>query len=100
MEGEGLEEADCEGIGFAPVVAGQALPEFERACVAMLNSPHVRPAGPGREELTAAVARVAKLSGEPFRCLTYALAVLDDEPLVALDRTTGAGFALHASPPE
>ncbi|MCX5198581.1 hypothetical protein OOK31_32635 [Streptomyces sp. NBC_00249] len=44
-----------------------------------------------------AVVGVAKLSGEPFKCLLYALAVLDDEPVVALDRATGAGFALCAS---
>ncbi|MFF4368321.1 hypothetical protein [Streptomyces sp. NPDC001594] len=96
-EGEGLEEADFERIGFEPVMAWQALPQFEMACVAMLNSPRVRREVPGRQELAAAVARVAELSGEPFKCLAYALAVLDDEPLVALDRATGAGFALRAS---
>ncbi|MEU3406029.1 hypothetical protein ABZ766_19115 [Streptomyces sp. NPDC006670] len=96
-EGEGLEEADFERIGFEPVMAWQALPQFEMACVAMLNSARVRREVLGREELAAAVARVAELSGEPFKCLAYALAVLDDEPLVALDRATGAGFALRAS---
>ncbi|MEU3723768.1 hypothetical protein [Streptomyces sp. NPDC031705] len=96
-EGEGLEEADFERIGFEPVVAWQSLPQFEMACVAMLNSPRVRREVPGREELAAAVARVAELSGEPFKCLAYALAVLDDEPFVVLDRATGAGFALRAS---
>ncbi|MFD4033172.1 hypothetical protein ACFWVP_22335 [Streptomyces sp. NPDC058637] len=97
LEGEGLEEADFERIGFEPVMAWQALPQFEMACVAMLNSPRVRREVPGREGLRAAVAQVAELSDEPFRCLAYALAVLDDEPLVALDRTTGTGFALRAS---
>ncbi|MBT2492752.1 hypothetical protein J7E96_30435 [Streptomyces sp. ISL-96] len=96
-EGEGLEEADFERIGFEPVMAWQALPQFEMACVAMLNSPRVRRELPGREELPAAVARVAELSGEPFKCLAYALAVLDDEPVVALNRATGAGFALRVS---
>ncbi|MFJ6833505.1 hypothetical protein [Streptomyces sp. NPDC091209] len=96
-EGEGMEEADFERIGFEPVMAWQALPQFEPACVAMLNSPRVRREVPGREGLRAAVARVADLSRDPFRCLAYALAVLDDEPLVALDRATGAGYALRAS---
>lgn len=96
-EGEGLEEADFERIGFEPVMAWQSLPQFEMACVAMLNAPQVRREVPGREELAAVVARVAELSGEPFKCLAYALAVLDDEPLVVLDRVTGAGFALRAS---
>ncbi|MFD9573467.1 hypothetical protein ACFWBI_26930 [Streptomyces sp. NPDC059982] len=96
-EGEGLEEADFERIGFEPVMAWEALPQFEMACVAMLNSPQVRREVPDREELVAAVARVAELSDEPFKCLLYALAVLDDEPLIALNRATGAGFALRAS---
>ncbi|RSS39885.1 hypothetical protein [Streptomyces sp. WAC08241] len=96
-EGEGLEEADFERIGFESVMAWQSLPQFERACVAMLNSPAVRRAAPGRAELRDAVARVAELSGERFQCLGYALAVLDDEPFVAIDRATGAGFALRAS---
>ncbi|GHI90473.1 hypothetical protein [Streptomyces xanthophaeus] len=96
-EGEGLEEADFERIGFEPVMAWQELPQFEMACVAMLNSPQVRREVPGREGLAAAVARVEELSNEPFKCLAYALAVLDDEPLIALDRVTGAGFALRVS---
>ncbi|MFB7981878.1 hypothetical protein [Streptomyces vinaceus] len=96
-DGEGLQDADFERIGFEPVMAWQALPQFEMACVAMLNSPRVRREAPGREGLQAAVARVAESSGEPFKCLAYALAVLDDAPLVALDRATGAGFALRAS---
>ncbi|MGE7391819.1 hypothetical protein ACQKM2_40770 [Streptomyces sp. NPDC004126] len=94
---EGLEDADFERIGFEPAMAWQSLPQFEMACVAMLNSPRVRREAPGRAELTTAVARVAELSGEQFKCLAYALAVLDDEPLVVLDRATGAGFALRAS---
>lgn len=96
-EGEELREADFETFGFEPVMAWQALPQFEMACVAMLNSPRVRRETPGRQELRAAVARVAELSGEPFKCLAYALAVLDDEPLIALDRATGAAFALRMS---
>ncbi|CAL9611153.1 hypothetical protein [Streptomyces sp. enrichment culture] len=66
-------------------------------CGALLNSPRVRREAPGREALRAAVARVAELADEEFKCLAYALAVLDDEPLIALDRATGAGFALRVS---
>ncbi|GGR41701.1 hypothetical protein GCM10010497_51260 [Streptomyces cinereoruber] len=96
-EGEGLEDADFERFGFEPVMAWQSLPQFEMACVAVLNSPAVRRTAPGRAELRDAVARAAELSGEPFQYLVYALAVLDDEPFVAIDRATGAGFALRAS---
>uniref|UniRef100_A0AAU2K228 Uncharacterized protein n=1 Tax=Streptomyces sp. NBC_00049 TaxID=2903617 RepID=A0AAU2K228_9ACTN len=94
---EGLAEADFERLGFEPVTAWRALPQFEMACVAMLNSPRVRREVPGLEGLRAAVARVTELSDEPFKCLAYALAVLDDEPIIALDRATGAGFALRVS---
>lgn len=96
-EGDGLDASDAERIGFAPVAAWQSVPQFEMACVAMLNSPQVRRDVPGRAELRAAVARLAELSGEELKCVAYALAVLDDEPLVAVDRATGAGFAFRAS---
>lgn len=96
-EGEGLGEAEAERVGFEPVVAWQAAPRFEMACVAMLNSPRVRREFSERDRLRAAVTRVSELSGEPFKCLDYALAVLDDAPLVALDRATGAGFAVRIS---
>ncbi|MEV4426553.1 hypothetical protein AB0K23_14455 [Streptomyces sp. NPDC049602] len=96
-EGEGLEEADFERIGFEPVMAWQSLPQYEMACVAMLNSPAVRRNTPGRAELREAVARVQALTDEPFKCLAYALVVLDDEPFVAIDRATGTGFALRGS---
>ncbi|WP_308011972.1 hypothetical protein [Actinacidiphila acidipaludis] len=96
-EGEGLTGGDTERFGFEPVVAWQSLPQFEMACVAMLNSPRARREVPGREALRAAVARVQELSREQFKCLAYALAVLDDEPVVVLDRATGAGFALRIS---
>lgn len=95
-EGEGLTDSDFERFGFEPVMAWQALPQFEMACVAMLNSPRIRREMTCRDELRAAVARLAELTDEPFKCLAYALVVLDDEPVVALDRATGAGFALRA----
>ncbi|WP_343335986.1 hypothetical protein [Streptomyces sp. SUK 48] len=36
-------------------------------------------------------------SEDAFKCLHHALLVLDDEPLIALDRATGTGFALRMS---
>ncbi|MFI8822819.1 hypothetical protein [Streptomyces sp. NPDC053431] len=98
-DGEGLTEADVEEFGYREVVAWQSLREFEMAGVAMLNSPAVRRDAPGRPELLAAVRRAAEAAEDRFRfkCLEYALAVLDDEPIVAIDRATGAGFALRAS---
>ncbi|MET9951560.1 hypothetical protein ABZ135_08410 [Streptomyces sp. NPDC006339] len=98
-DGEGLTEADVERFGYGPVAAWESLQEFERAGVAMLDSPAVRRGTPGRPELLAAVRGAAEAAEDRFRfkCLEYALAVLDDEPIVAIDRATGAGFALRAS---
>ncbi|MBT2443130.1 hypothetical protein J7E93_24155 [Streptomyces sp. ISL-36] len=96
-DGEGLTDEDFERIGFEPVMAWQSLPQFEMACVAMLNAPSVRREAPGKEELRAAVSRIAEAFGDTFKCLVHALDVLDDEPLVAIDRATGAGFALRMS---
>ncbi|GAA3396237.1 hypothetical protein [Streptomyces roseoviridis] len=98
-DGDALTEADAEHFGYGAVLAWQSLPRFEAAGVAMLNSPAVRRGVPGRPELIAAVRRVAEAVEDRFRfkCLEYALAVLDDEPVVAIDRATGTGFALRVS---
>ncbi|MFD9611939.1 hypothetical protein ACFWWS_21500 [Streptomyces sp. NPDC059083] len=96
-EADGLGEADVERIGFEPVMAWQSVAQFEMACVAMLNSASVRRSTPGRTELRDAVTRLRTLTDDPFKCLAYALDVLDDEPFVAIDRATGAGFALRGT---
>ncbi len=96
-EGEELTDEDVERVGFEPVMAWQALPQYEMACVAMLNSKDVRLKAAGKQELRAVAARVEEASGETFKCLSYAVAVLDDEPLVALERATGAGFLSRMS---
>ncbi|MFC8271205.1 hypothetical protein ACFUJR_01405 [Streptomyces sp. NPDC057271] len=92
-----LTEADVERVGYDAVVGWESLPKWEMACVAMLNAKAVRSEAAGRQELRAAVERVQDASNEPFKCLAYALVVLDDEPLVVLDRKTGAGFAVRVS---
>ncbi|MFE5968376.1 hypothetical protein [Streptomyces sp. NPDC056463] len=92
-----LTEADIERVGFDAVVGWESLPQWEMACVAMLNVKAVRRAAGGKAELRAVVERVREASGDPFKCLAYALDVLDDEPLVVLDRKTGAGFAVRVS---
>ncbi|WP_128983411.1 hypothetical protein [Streptomyces roseicoloratus] len=98
-DGEGLTEEDVERFGYGAVAAWQSLEPFEMAGVAMLGSPAVRRGVPGRPELLAAVRNAAEAADDRFRFkrLEYALAVLDDEPIVAIDRVSGAGFALRAS---
>ncbi|MFG2768870.1 hypothetical protein [Streptomyces sp. NPDC048350] len=92
-----LTEAHVERVGYDAVVGWESLPQWEMACVAMLNAKAVRRGAGGKAELRAVVERVREASGDPFKCLAYALDVLDDEPLVVLDRKSGAGFAVRVS---
>ncbi|MDV9170503.1 hypothetical protein R6V09_10195 [Streptomyces sp. W16] len=73
------------------------LPQWEMASVAMLNRPAVRTAlEPAlRTGLLDALRAVQEASGHDFKCLRYALVVLDDEPLLALHRPTGTGYLLR-----
>jgi len=75
------------------------LPQWEMASVAMLNDPSVRTGMDDgrRTELLAAVRSLRDASGHDFKCLEYALLVLDDEPLVVLHRPSGTGYALRMS---
>ncbi|MFD6969218.1 hypothetical protein [Streptomyces sp. NPDC059949] len=93
-----LTEAIVERTGQEPALGWFTLEQWEMACVAMLNAGAVRRAADdGKAELLALVERVAEASGHAFKCLTYALRVLDDEPLVVLHRGTGTGYALRMS---
>ncbi|WP_329116521.1 hypothetical protein [Streptomyces sp. NBC_01465] len=95
--GEDVDAEVVERVGHEPAAAWTMLPQWEMAAVAMLNVPAVRTglgAGP-REELLGLLGRVAEASGEEFKCLAYALTVLDDEPLVVLHRESRTGYALR-----
>ncbi|MFE2168084.1 hypothetical protein ACFXB3_23945 [Streptomyces sp. NPDC059447] len=83
--------------GIEPAAGWFSLPQWEMACVAMLNDPAVRRLSEATAELLERVERVAEASGHEFKCLAYALRVLDDEPLVVLHRATGTGYALRMS---
>ncbi|MGW0601217.1 hypothetical protein ACWD11_29385 [Streptomyces sp. NPDC002776] len=88
-----------ERAGWEPALAWLSMPQWEMASLAMLNHPAVRTALDGslRARLLRAVRTVAEASGHEFKCLTYALLVLDDEPLVVLHRPTGTGYRLRMS---
>ncbi|MFD7258160.1 hypothetical protein [Streptomyces sp. NPDC059874] len=92
-----LTEEIIERAGYEPAVGWFTLPQWEMASVAVLNDPAVRRESAGTAELLALVERVAEASDHEFRCLAYALRVLDDEPLVVLHRDTGTGYALRMS---
>ncbi|MFE7772504.1 hypothetical protein ACFU5O_01090 [Streptomyces sp. NPDC057445] len=86
-----------ERTGLEPAIGWFTLPQWEMAGLAMLNAKAVRESFKGRDELLALVDRVAEESGHEFKCLAYALRVLDDEPFVVLHRGTGTGYAMRAS---
>ncbi|MCJ1677202.1 hypothetical protein MTF65_07590 [Streptomyces sp. APSN-46.1] len=92
-----LTDEIIERAGYESAVGWFTLPQWEMASVAMLNAPAVRRTAEDKAELLALVERVAEASGDEFKCLTYALRVLDDEPLVVLHRESGTGYALRMS---
>ncbi len=92
-----LTEAIVERTGQEPAIGWFTLEQWEKAGVAMLNAAAVRRTAEDKAELLALVERVAEASGHAFTCLTYALRVLDDEPLVVLHRDSGTGYALRMS---
>ncbi|POX53130.1 hypothetical protein C3489_16480 [Streptomyces sp. Ru71] len=91
--------AVVERVGWEAAQGWWTLPQWEMASVAMLSRPEVRTSlgDPLRTRLLEALRPVEEASGHVFKCLAYALLVLDDEPLVALHRPTGTGYALRMS---
>ncbi|MFD5678957.1 hypothetical protein [Streptomyces bacillaris] len=107
--------------GFEAAVGWWTLSQWEMAAVALLNHRAVRAgldgeavragldaeavragldekaAGGGRGELLRLLTAVEQASGQELRCLSYALRVLDDEPLVVLHRPSATGYLLRLS---
>ncbi|MER7492033.1 hypothetical protein ABT033_05175 [Streptomyces pharetrae] len=86
-------------VGAEEALAWFSLPQWEMASVALLNHRQVRTALDGslRTRLLRALHAVREATGHDTKCLTYALLVLDDEPLVVLHRPTGTGYAMRMS---
>ncbi|MEY9962540.1 hypothetical protein ABIA33_000566 [Streptacidiphilus sp. MAP12-16] len=77
------------------VAAWANLHDWERAAVAMLSHSPVRRAL-NQNQRSDLIAATKELGGaDMLRCLYYSLLVLDDEPLVALHRESGIGYALR-----
>ncbi|MFB6902681.1 hypothetical protein ACFCWB_00185 [Streptomyces bacillaris] len=92
----GLDGAAAVRAGLDERAAGARLDE--RAAGARLDDATVRgQADSGRGELLRLLTAVAQASGQELRCLSYALQVLDDEPLVVLHRPSATGYLLRLS---
>ncbi|KOV93593.1 hypothetical protein [Streptomyces sp. NRRL B-3648] len=96
-EAEEPHEGLFDRVGPDAAVAWLTLHQWEMAAVAMLNHAAVRTAldAGTRAGLLRELRAVEEASGHDFKCLAYALLVLDDEPLVVLHRPTGTGYALR-----
>ncbi|ORT60405.1 hypothetical protein [Streptomyces sp. CB03238] len=94
-EADELTDEIVDRTGFEAAMGWWSLPQWEMAALAMLNSKAVRQQVPGKAELLALAERVQDASDHTFRCLVYALRVLDDEPLVVLHRETRTGYAMR-----
>lgn len=86
-----------ERAGFEAAVGWWTLRQWEKAAVALLNHRAVRGGAEDRGGLLRLLGTVERASGEVFKSLAHALLVLDDEPLVALHRSSGTGYALRFS---
>lgn len=97
-EGE-PEPAVVERVGDDAAAGWWTLQQWEMASVAMLNHAAVRTGLDAdlRARLFRALRAVEEASGHDFKCLAYALLVLDDEPLVVLHRPSGTGYAMRMS---
>ncbi|WP_299530693.1 hypothetical protein [uncultured Streptomyces sp.] len=96
-DGDGPDGESVAVAGEEAALGWWTLPDWERACVALLNDPGVRAALPDKGELLERVGRLEAESGHAFPFLTHALRVLDDEPLVVLHRPSRTGYALRMS---
>ncbi|MFF5304138.1 hypothetical protein ACFY5F_32735 [Streptomyces sp. NPDC013161] len=92
-----LTEAALERVGQDAAVGWITLPQWEMASNAMLNHHVVRTTLPPevRLGLLRALHEIREASRHEFKCLRYALLVLDDEPLLVLHRPTGTGYLLR-----
>ncbi|MFC8824379.1 hypothetical protein ACFT9I_03360 [Streptomyces sp. NPDC057137] len=93
-----LDDQVVERVGAEAAFGWWTLPEWQMASVALLNSKAVRQrVGADGGELRSLVERVqaAGGAGEEFKCLAYALRVLDDEPLVVLHRETRTAYLMR-----
>ncbi|MBD3545505.1 hypothetical protein [Streptomyces sp. JV180] len=95
-DGEPGAEA-VERAGLDPALGWWTLRAWESAAVALLNDRAVRAGADDRSGLLRLLTAVTETSGQEFTSLAYALRVLDDEPLVALHRTSRTGYVLRLS---
>ncbi|MFE7796954.1 hypothetical protein [Nocardia sp. NPDC057440] len=97
-EGSELLEVMFESFGPSATLSWLTLSPCVTASLSMLQRKAVRQGlGPIRELLTQRYQAYLEASGANGKDIDYALLVLDDEPLIVLDRDTGTGYRLRMS---
>ncbi len=94
-----LLEPMIEAFGFEATLSWLTLSSWLTASLSMLQRKAVRQrlSTPIRELLTQRYHSYAQATDSDSKDIDYALLVLDDEPLIALDRETGTGYQLRIS---
>jgi hypothetical protein len=87
---------DYSTVWDGPYFGWHTLGMWERASVAVLADPSVRRALPNRAGLLDLAERLEPEYGD-LQCVVRALLLLDDEPLLVIDRASGAAFRLRMS---
>ncbi|WP_329016542.1 hypothetical protein [Streptomyces sp. NBC_00690] len=87
---------DYADIWHAPYFGWLTVAKWESAAVAVLADPAVRRSLGNRDELVALTEQLEPEIGD-LQCVQKALLLLDEEPLLVLDRASGQGFRLRMS---
>lgn len=87
---------DYGAVWNAPYFGWHTLHMWEKASVAVLADPRVRRTLPNRAELLEAAEHLEPEFGD-LQCVVRALLLLDDEPLLVMDRASGKAFRMRMS---
>ncbi|GAA2837303.1 hypothetical protein [Crossiella cryophila] len=87
---------DFGDVWHAPYFGWHTVHKWEMAAVAVLADRRVRRGLTNRDELLALIDRLEPDYGD-LRCVQWALLLLDEEPLLVLDRASGRAFRMRMS---
>lgn len=87
---------DYDSVWYTPHFGWHTLHMWEKASVAVLADPQLRRKLKNRDELVRLAERLEPEYGD-LQCVLRALLLLDDEPLLVMDRASGKAFRMRMS---
>jgi hypothetical protein len=87
---------DFATVWHGPYFGWHTVDKWERASVAVLANPRVRRTLANRSELVELAERLEPEYGD-LQCVLRALLLIDDEPLLVMDRASGKAFRMRMS---